>query len=40
MIGTPSFSAFARLLGPMLSPATKNDVLEEIEDPTFPREVR
>ena len=36
MIGIFKFSAFSRLLGPILSPAIKKLVLDEIEDDTFP----
>ena len=35
-MGTPKFSALVRLLGPILSPATKKEVLEEIEEETLP----
>ena len=36
MIGTLRFSALERLLGPILSPATKKLVFDDIEDDTFP----
>ena len=34
-MGIPRLSAFVRLLGPILSPATKKLVFEDIEDETF-----